>query len=59
MFGAGTACVVCPIERINFKNKNYTIPTMHKGAPHMNYFLTELNSIQYGKKPHEWSVVVE
>lgn len=59
MFGAGTAAVTCPIERIVFNNKNYPIPTMQNGAPHMNYFLNELNSIYYGKKKHEWGVVCE
>ena len=59
MFGAGTAAVTCPIERIHFNDKNYMIPTMQNGAPYMNYFLNELNSIYYGKKSHEWGVVVE
>lgn len=59
MFGAGTAAVTCPIERIHFKDKNYSIPTMQNGAPYMNHFLSELNSIYYGKKPHEWGVVVD
>jgi hypothetical protein len=59
MFGAGTAAVTCPIERIVFNNKSYEIPTMKTGAKHMSYFLNELNSIYYGKKKHEWGVVCE
>lgn len=59
VFGAGTAAVTCPIERIYFDNKNYQIPTMQTGAKYMSHFLNELNSIYYGKKKHEWGVVVD
>ena len=59
MFGAGTAAVACPIDRIVFNKQSYQIPTMKTGAVHMTYFLNELNSIYYGKKPHEWGVVCD
>ncbi len=31
MFGAGTACIVCPVERIVYEGKNYDLATMNKG----------------------------
>ena len=32
-FGAGTACVVSPVEKILYKSQWLDIPTMSKGAP--------------------------
>lgn len=58
MFGAGTACVVCPVERVSYKGKNYQIPTMREGN-FMQKFSDELLAIQYGKIKHEWSVVAD
>jgi hypothetical protein len=31
MFGAGTACIVCPVERIVFEGKTLNLATMDKG----------------------------
>ncbi len=31
MFGAGTACIVCPVERILYEGKSYDLATMNKG----------------------------
>jgi branched-chain amino acid aminotransferase len=59
MFGAGTACVVCPIERINFAGRDYEIPTMKSGGKYMSEYLKQLYDIQYGTVEHEWGVVVE
>ncbi|XP_065835628.1 branched-chain-amino-acid aminotransferase-like [Oscarella lobularis] len=58
MFGAGTACVVCPVDRILYNEKNYHIPTMDNGAPIAKRAHKELTSIQWGETPHEWSVPV-
>jgi len=33
IFGAGTACVVSPVEKIIYEGKTYNIPTMTDGAP--------------------------
>ncbi|CAF1523149.1 unnamed protein product, partial [Didymodactylos carnosus] len=49
MFGAGTACIVCPIERIVYEGKNLNIPTMKNGAPLTTRFLNELTDIQVGE----------
>ena len=31
MFGAGTACIVCPVERIVYEGKTHDLATMSKG----------------------------
>ena len=36
MFGAGTACIVCPVERIVYEGKSYNLATMDKGRHFMN-----------------------
>jgi branched-chain amino acid aminotransferase len=59
VFGCGTACVVCPIESILYKDVKYKIPTMDKGAKVMSRIATTLNDIQYGRINHEWADVVE
>ncbi len=58
-FGSGTAAVVCPIERILYKEKNYHLPTMSNNAPFMTRAANELNDIYYGHKKHEWAVIVD
>eukprot|EP00731_Ephydatia_muelleri_P007044 Em0003g1292a len=58
MFGAGTASVVCPINRILYQDENIRIPTMETGAVVASRFYKELTDIQYGRVPHEWSVVI-
>lgn len=58
IFGAGTACVVCPVGRIHYLNEDLIIPTLeHKESLTMR-FLKTLTDIQYGKIPHEWAVLV-
>jgi branched-chain amino acid aminotransferase len=59
LFGAGTACVVCPIESILYDGKKLEIPTMKEGAPVTMRFYKELTDIQFGKIEHPWAVVVE
>ena len=59
MFGAGTACVVCPIDGIVYKDKRYQIDTMTSGAPIMSRISKELIDIHYGRTQHEWGQVVE
>ncbi|CAF4134665.1 unnamed protein product, partial [Rotaria sordida] len=51
MFGAGTACIVCPVERIIYEGKEYNLATMNKGAPLTTRFHDELVNIQFGRKP--------
>ncbi|XP_044137245.1 branched-chain-amino-acid aminotransferase, cytosolic-like [Bufo gargarizans] len=56
MFGSGTACVVCPVGKILYKNENLEIPTM--GNKLAGRVLKELTDIQYGRTPSEWEVLV-
>lgn len=54
MFGAGTACVVCPVGQIDFQGKLIQIPEPKLALK----MYDELTNIQYGTKPHPWSVLV-
>ncbi|XP_042325207.1 branched-chain-amino-acid aminotransferase, cytosolic isoform X1 [Sceloporus undulatus] len=58
MFGAGTACVVCPISTILYLGENLHIPTMENGPQIATRFLNQLSDIQYGREDSEWTVVV-
>ncbi|XP_071955703.1 branched-chain-amino-acid aminotransferase, cytosolic-like [Antedon mediterranea] len=54
IFGAGTACVVCPVGSILYKDETLNIPTMENGAPYATRFFDTLLDIQYGKIPSPW-----
>lgn len=56
IFGAGTACVVCPVRLIHYLGKDYSIPTMEHKEPITMRFLKELTDIQYGRTSHPWAV---
>lgn len=58
MFGAGTACIVSPIERIFYMGENLMIPTLDHGEPVWKQILTTLTDIQYGKIKHPWAVEI-
>lgn len=58
MFGAGTACVVSPVEGILYQGEMLKIPTMKN--PHVtNRCMKELLDIQYGSTPSDWVEFVE
>lgn len=59
MFGAGTACVVSPIERINYMGTDLLIPTMEQEKPLYNRIKNTLTAIQYGKVEHPWAVLID
>ncbi|XP_070943478.1 branched-chain-amino-acid aminotransferase, mitochondrial isoform X2 [Macaca nemestrina] len=46
VFGSGTACQVCPVHRILYKDKNLHIPTMENGPELILRFQKELKEIQ-------------
>ena len=46
MFGAGTACVVCPIRHILYEDRDLFIPTMDNGAEVSKRCYQELTDIQ-------------
>ncbi len=58
IFGAGTACVVCPVGKINYLNEDLIIPTMSHSEPLTMRLYKALTDIQYGKVKHDWSVLV-
>ncbi|KAH6936981.1 hypothetical protein HPB50_024917 [Hyalomma asiaticum] len=59
MFGCGTACVICPIERLHHRGENLHIPTMEQSSPLANRVLKAITDIQYGAVPHSWAIEVE
>lgn len=59
MFGAGTACTVSPIERINYLETDLFIPTMEQEKPIFERIYKTLAAIQYGKIEHPWAVVID
>ncbi|XP_071477413.1 branched-chain-amino-acid aminotransferase, cytosolic-like, partial [Diadema antillarum] len=58
-FGAGTACVVCPIGKVLYKGEMLEVPTMDNGAKLCRRFYDSLMDIQYGRIPHEWAVEID
>ncbi|XP_033646192.1 branched-chain-amino-acid aminotransferase, cytosolic-like [Asterias rubens] len=59
IFGAGTACVVCPVSSILYKDEDLEIPTMKNGAKLATRFYNELNDIQYGRVQNDWMYNVD
>ncbi|XP_073477561.1 branched-chain-amino-acid aminotransferase, cytosolic isoform X1 [Aquarana catesbeiana] len=58
MFGSGTACVVCPVGTVQYKDENLHIPTMENGPKIAARVLKELADIQYGRMENSWTIVV-
>ncbi|CAH3198927.1 unnamed protein product, partial [Porites evermanni] len=58
IFGAGTACVVCPVNRILYEGQNIMIPTM-ENLEVTKRFYYELTAIQYGRTPSSWTEIVD
>lgn len=59
LFGAGTACIVSPIDRINYMGSDILIPTMEQEKPLFEQIKTILTDIQYGKIDHPWATVID
>jgi branched-chain amino acid aminotransferase len=64
MFGCGTAAVVSPIKRIQYKETMLDIPLDPKNptqqaGPLAKKLWDTILAIQYGQMPHEWSFLVE
>eukprot|EP01136_Pigoraptor_vietnamica_P044110 Opistho-1_new@20447 len=59
MFGAGTACIVSPIEMIHYQGQDLPIPlALGKAGKLTQRFNDTILGIQYGEIPSEWSVVI-
>eukprot|EP00540_Astrosyne_radiata_P009061 CAMPEP_0116857226 /NCGR_PEP_ID=MMETSP0418-20121206/20416_1 /TAXON_ID=1158023 /ORGANISM="Astrosyne radiata, Strain 13vi08-1A" /LENGTH=76 /DNA_ID=CAMNT_0004490847 /DNA_START=8 /DNA_END=238 /DNA_ORIENTATION=- len=61
VFGCGTAVVVSPVNGVHYKGKDYDVPIDESvGAGKLTKRMWKaITDIQYGRTPHEWSVVVE
>ncbi|CAG0900406.1 unnamed protein product [Darwinula stevensoni] len=59
IFGAGTACIVCPVNKIYYQKDVLEIPTMDHPFPLNQRFLKDLQDIQYGQVKHPWAVDIE
>lgn len=59
MFGAGTACIVCPINRINYMGSDLLIPTVEHEKPLFARIKDTLSDIQYGRIEHPWAVLID
>ncbi|SNX86645.1 probable BAT1- branched chain amino acid aminotransferase, mitochondrial [Melanopsichium pennsylvanicum] len=60
MFGAGTAAVVSPVDRVGYNGKDIIIPAGDGGiGPIAKAMLDRITDIQLGKVDHPWSVVVQ
>ncbi|XP_055331784.1 branched-chain-amino-acid aminotransferase, cytosolic-like [Paramacrobiotus metropolitanus] len=60
IFGAGTACVVCPVSRILYEGKNVDLPQPGSRNSVTQRIHDELLDIQYGRtKNHPWAVEID
>jgi len=59
LFGAGTACVVSPVNRISYLGQDLYIPTMEQEKPVHELIRETLTDIQYGRVDHPWAVVID
>lgn len=59
LFGAGTACVVSPIERINYLGNDIHIPTLEQTNPLYLELKNTMAEIQYGKVDHPWARAID
>jgi len=57
-FGAGTAVSISPVRSILYQGRDIVFPTADKAGPIAQEMWDTLYSIQYGKSPSPWSVVV-
>ncbi|CAB3373445.1 Hypothetical predicted protein [Cloeon dipterum] len=59
LFGAGTACVVCPVSSILYQGQTLKIPTMAHKLPVHQRILKTLTDIQYGEVDHPWALRID
>lgn len=58
-FGTGTAAVISPVSGFYYEGKEYPIGGNVLGPGELAQRLFgELLNIQYGRKPHHWSVPI-
>ncbi|KAN0062868.1 branched-chain-amino-acid transaminase bat2 [Thecaphora frezii] len=60
IFGAGTAAIVSPVDRIGYKGRDIHVPVTEGGSgPIAKAMLERMSDIQLGRVEHEWSVLVD
>lgn len=62
VFGSGTAAVITPVSTIYYDGEDLKIPLNGpdgKSGELTNKFWSTITDIQYGRKKHPWSVLVE
>jgi len=59
VFGAGTACLVCPINKILYKGEDLVISESDEPQPLTKRFYEQLGDIHYYRTPHSWMDAVE
>ncbi|WFC98618.1 branched-chain-amino-acid transaminase [Malassezia yamatoensis] len=60
VFGAGTAAVISPVDRIGYMGKDIHVPVTDSGfGPVADEVLKRVSAIQWGKVEHPWSVPVK
>ncbi|EQC34071.1 branched-chain amino acid aminotransferase [Saprolegnia diclina VS20] len=61
IFGSGTAAVISPVKLINYNGEDIDVPLDAedgKSGQLTKRIWKEMTDIQYGRKPHPWSVVI-
>jgi len=59
MFGAGTAAIVSPVHKLNYKGVDYAVPCKDGKAGELaTRCMDTIMAIQYGEMEHPWSVVI-
>jgi branched-chain amino acid aminotransferase len=59
VFGAGTACIVCPVSAISYNGEKHEIPTVEHASPVHKKLMETLSAIYYGQISHPWGVLVD
>uniref|UniRef100_A0A2C9JWQ8 Branched-chain-amino-acid aminotransferase n=2 Tax=Biomphalaria glabrata TaxID=6526 RepID=A0A2C9JWQ8_BIOGL len=58
VFGAGTACVVCPVSKILYLDQELLIKTDTENSLTQRFF-SEITDIHYYRKPHPWMEAID
>ncbi|XP_050294258.1 branched-chain-amino-acid aminotransferase, cytosolic [Anthonomus grandis grandis] len=59
MFGSGTACIVSPINSIEYEDQMIYIPTTQHKSPIYRRVREDLKAIQYGHIEHPWAQPID
>ncbi|XP_067000513.1 branched-chain-amino-acid aminotransferase, cytosolic isoform X2 [Anabrus simplex] len=60
LFGAGTACIVTPVDTISYRGQTIKIPTLTWDSnPLFDLLEQTITGIQYGRIKHPWAVTID